>query len=267
VRTIAHICDLHFGREDPAIVGALKADLQTARPDLVAVSGDLTQRARRREFAAARDFLSGLGTVVVAVPGNHDIPLFDLARRVFQPLERYRRYIQAETDPFYLDGEMAVLGLNTARRALSGDGRLSRLQIELLVERLSPVPGGVAKIVITHHPFLPARSRPFQAPVGRGPEGLQAAEAAGVDLLLTGHLHRGFTDDVRRHHAALRRGMVVVQAGTTVSRRLRGEPNSYNVIRIDPPRLECTVRSWDGRQFRPERPTRYVKADDGWRKE
>jgi 3',5'-cyclic AMP phosphodiesterase CpdA len=268
VRTIAHVSDLHFGREDPALVAALQEDLREAAPDLVAVSGDLTQRARRREFEAARDFLQGLGTPVLAVPGNHDIPLFDVARRLLRPLDRYRQYIHADDNPFYVDAEVAVLGLNTARRtALAGDGRISLPQIEVLRERFASVPPGLARVLVTHHPFVPAPSGPAHTLVGRGLQGLQAAEAAGVDIVLTGHLHRGFTGDVRTHHVTIKRSILVFQAGTAVSTRLRGEPNSYNLILLDPPRLACTVHAWDGQRFRPLAPTRFLKTDDEWRRE
>jgi len=268
VRTIAHISDLHFGREDPKIVAALQQELKEDAPDLVAVSGDLTQRARRREFEAARDFLQGLRAPVLAVPGNHDIPLFDVARRILQPLDRYHRYIHADDNPFYVDEEMAVLGLNTARRSeLAGDGRISLPQIGIVRERFEPLPPNLAKVLVAHHPFLPAPSGPAQALVGRGLQGLQAAEAAGVDLVLTGHLHRGFTGDVRTHHVTIKRSILVFQAGTAVSTRLRGEANSYNLISIDAPRLSCTVHAWDGERFRPLEPTRFLKTDDEWRRE
>ena len=268
MRTIAHISDLHFGREDPKIVAALQQELKEDAPDLVAVSGDLTQRARRREFEAARDFLQGLRAPVLAVPGNHDIPLFDVARRILQPLDRYHRYIHADDNPFYVDEEMAVLGLNTARRSeLAGDGRISLPQIGIVRERFEPLPPNLAKVLVAHHPFLPAPSGPAQALVGRGLQGLQAAEAAGVDLVLTGHLHRGFTGDVRTHHVTIKRSILVFQAGTAVSTRLRGEANSYNLISIDAPRLSCTVHAWDGERFRPLEPTRFLKTDDEWRRE
>jgi len=268
VRAIAHISDLHFGREDPKVVAALQEELKEDAPDLVAVSGDLTQRARRREFEAARDFLQGLRAPVLAVPGNHDIPLFDVARRILQPLDRYHRYIHADDNPFYLDEEMAVLGLNTARRSeFGGDGRISLPQIGIVRERFEPLPPNLAKVLVAHHPFLPAPSGPAQALVGRGLQGLQAAEAAGVDLVLTGHLHRGFTGDVRTHHVTIKRSILVFQAGTAVSTRLRGEANSYNLISIDAPRLSCTVHAWDGERFRPLEPTRFLKTDDEWRRE
>jgi 3',5'-cyclic AMP phosphodiesterase CpdA len=268
VRTVAHISDLHFGREDPRLVAALQDELKEDAPDLVAVSGDLTQRARRRQFEAARDFLQGLGAPVLAVPGNHDIPLFDLPRRVLRPLERYHQYIHVDDNPFYVDDELAVLGLNTARSSeLRGDGRISLPQMGIVRQRFEPLPASLFKVLVAHHPFLPAPKGPAQALVGRGLQGLKAAEAAGVDLVLSGHLHRGFAEDVRTHHVTIKRSILVFQAGTAVSTRLRGEANSYNLIAIDPPRLSCTVHAWDGERFRPLEPTRFLKTDDEWRRE
>ena len=135
-------------------------------------------------MTAARDFLQGLGTPVLAVPGNHDIPLFDVARRLLRPLDRYRQYIHADDNPFYVDAELAVLGLNTARRtALAGDGRISLPQIEVLRQRFAPLPPGLVRVLVTHHPFVPAPSGPAHTLVGRGLEGLQAAEAASTNAM------------------------------------------------------------------------------------
>ena len=267
MRTIAHISDLHFGREEPKVAEALVADLESVTPSLVAVSGDLTQRARRREFAAARDYLQRLTVPVLVVPGNHDIPLFDLARRFLTPLHRYRRYIAEDVMPFYHDEELAVLGVNTARRNHYKHGRLSLAQIEQIRERLSPIPESVFKVIVTHHPFIPPPDDASPPLVGRGPEGLKAAEAAGVDLLLAGHMHFGYTGDVRAHHPVIRRSIMVAQAGTAISRRLRREANTYNLIRIEPPHLALEVRGWKGARFEPKLIERYVKREDVWHRE
>ena len=264
MRTIAHLSDLHFGREDASVVEALVEDLAEHRPSLVAVSGDLTQRARRGQFAAARRFLDRLPGPVVAVPGNHDLPLFNLPLRLAAPLRGYRRHIADDAEPFVHDEEVAVLGVNTARRAKWKDGRLSREQIARIRESFGAIPERVFKVVITHHPFVPAPGARDPALVARGLDGLLAAESAGVDLLLAGHLHVGFSGDVRPHYLSIRRSMLVAQAGTATSNRHRGEPNAYNRITIDPPHLVIEVRGFADGRFSARGTTRYVKREDEW---
>ena len=267
MRTIAHVSDLHFGREDPRVVEAVLEDLAAARPDLVVVSGDLTQRARRRQFQAARAFLDRFPAPVLVVPGNHDIPLFDLARRFFRPLGRYRSLVTADLAPLFHDDEVAVLGVNTARSNVWKSGRLSHDQIDGIRARLSPLPPRVFKVLVTHHPFVPPPGTRAHRVVGRGLQALQVAEACGVDLLLAGHLHVGWSGDVRAHHLTIRRSILVVQAGTATSLRVRSEPNTYNVITVDGPALGLAVRGWDGARFAPLSAVRYVKRDEEWIRE
>ena len=185
------------------------------------VSGDLTQRARRRQFQAARAFLDRFPAPVLVVPGNHDIPLFDLARRFFRPLGRYRSLVTADLAPLFHDDEVAVLGVNTARSNVWKSGRLSLDQIDGIRARLSPLPPRVFKVLVTHHPFVPPPGTRAHRVVGRGLQALQVAEACGVDLLLAGHLHVGWSGDVRAHHLTIRRSILVVQAGTATSLRVR----------------------------------------------
>jgi 3',5'-cyclic AMP phosphodiesterase CpdA len=263
--TLAHISDLHFGTESPEIVEGLLEDLVSVEPSLVAVSGDLTQRARRKEFAAARLFLDRIPFPRLVVPGNHDIPLFDLVTRFARPLARFRRYIDEDVDPFFSTGTVAVQGINTARSNTWKDGRIALAQIDALRRRLGPLPPPVWKVLVTHHPFLPPPGDPSPPIVGRAAEALQAAEACGVDLVLAGHLHRGYTGDIRTHHVDIRRGILVAQAGTAVSHRVRNEPNSYNVIRLFPQRLGFSLRVWDGRGFREARSAEYAKSGSDWR--
>src|SRR5437763_2204567 len=140
MRTIAHISDVHFATENPAVVEGLLSDLKTIGPHLVAVSGDLTQRALRSEFAAARAFLERIPFPHVIVPGNHDIPLYDVGRRFLRPLHRYRRFITADLSPSYHDDEIAAVGVNTARSATWKNGRISLAQISALRTLLCPLP-------------------------------------------------------------------------------------------------------------------------------
>jgi len=267
VTTIAHISDLHFGREDPPVVEALVAELGARRPTLVAVSGDLTQRARTHEFRAARAFLDRLPGAVLVVPGNHDVPLWDVVSRFARPLRKYRRYVTEDVAPFFHREDLAVMGVNTARSWTVKNGRISWEQIEEVRARFAPLPPRVFKALVTHHPFMPMPDDPDPALVGRGLQALHAAEAVGVDLLLAGHLHRNFSGDVRAHHLTLRRSILVAQAGTAVSLRTRGEPNTYNWLTVDPPRLAIEVRGWDKGAFAALSVTRWVKKGEEWGRE
>ncbi len=262
MRTLAHISVLHFGREDPALIRELLADLRKLEPTLVAVSGDLTQRARRRQFLAARAFLERIPCPKIVVPGNHDIPLYDPVRRFLLPLHRWRRYITADMDPFYRDAEMAVLGVNTARSLAFVNGRISDRQITLLRNRLCSIPDRTFKIVVTHHPFIPPPIPPYSI-VGRAAKALAVLEECGVDLLLAGHYHLGYSDDIRSHHETIRSRILVSQA-PTLSTRLRHEPAAYNVYTIDPPVLTLVVRSWNGKRFVTARKTRFREIKKTW---
>lgn len=267
MRRIAHISDLHFGKEDPAVAEALLADLSARAPVLVAVSGDLTQRARAREFRAARAFLDRLPGVTLVVPGNHDVPLWDVVSRFARPLRNYRRHLTPELAPFFHQEDLAVMGVNTARSWTFKNGRISWEQIEQIRARFAPLPERVFKVLVTHHPFVPSPGDPDPAVVGRGFHALQAAEAAGVDLLLAGHLHLGFSGDVRAHHLSIRRSMLVAQAGTATSLRTRDEPNTYNWIVFEPPHLTIEVRGWASGGFSTLALTRWVKRDTEWERE
>jgi 3',5'-cyclic AMP phosphodiesterase CpdA len=264
MKTIAHLSDLHFGKEDPAVVEGIVRELVSRRPSIVAVSGDLTQRARAGQFKAARAFIDRMPAPTLVVPGNHDIPLFNLVARFLGPLRGYRRHINEDVEPFLHEEEIALMGVNTARGGSFKNGRLSLPQIEHIRERFGPIPERVFKVVITHHPFIPSPGAHIHPLVERGLLALRAAEESGVDLLLAGHLHMGFSGDVRPHYLSIRRSMLVAQAGTATSVRHRGEPNTYNWITVDPPRLTIEQRGWDGAAFVTRAVTRYVKRADEW---
>jgi 3',5'-cyclic AMP phosphodiesterase CpdA len=262
MRRIAHLSDLHFGREDPDLIRELLADLRRLEPTLVAVSGDLTQRARRRQFLAARSFLARIPCPKIVVPGNHDIPLYNPVRRFLRPLHRWRRYIVSDMDPMYVDEEMAVLGINTARSLAFVNGRISDRQIALLRLRLCDIPDHVFKIVVTHHPFIPPPIPPYSI-VGRAARALAVLEECGVDVLLAGHYHVGYSDYIRNHREAIRSHILVFQA-STLSTRLRREPAAYNIYTINPPDVTLTVRAWDGKRFVTARKTHYEETRHTW---
>ena len=264
MRVIAHVSDLHFGTVISAVAEGLVRDLAQLAPSLVVVSGDLTQRARRRQFSDAREYLQRLPRPQLAIPGNHDIPLFDVTRRFLAPLARYREAIGTDLNPVHTDAELFVVGLNTARSFTWQSGRISAEQVALLKNTLAQAQPAQTKIVVTHHPFIPPPDGDGIDLVGRAALAIPIMADAGVDLLLSGHLHQGYAGDIRTHYPLARRSMVAVQAGTATSGRTRNEPNAYNAITIETDRITIAVRAWSGTEFAPLHATVYHRSAIGW---
>lgn len=245
MRTIAHISDLHFGRIDPLIPPALREALVEARPHVVVVSGDLTQRARRAEFAAARQFLDSLPFPQVVVPGNHDVPLHDVMRRWLAPLEKYRSYINADIEPFYADDEVFIQGVSTARSLTWKNGRINRVQVDRVCNKLTSAGPDITRIVVTHHPFQSPGEDRSGSPVGRAKMAITAFSECRVDMILSGHFHVGHAGNWARRSPALGHAAILVQAGTATSTRQRLEANSWNLIRIERPEVHIERQTWD----------------------
>jgi 3',5'-cyclic AMP phosphodiesterase CpdA len=243
MRTLVHLSDLHFGAVQEEIVEPLLGLVERIQPDLIAVSGDLTQRARKEQFRSAREFLDAMPFPKVVVPGNHDIPLFNLLARFTKKLDRYRRYISEDLEPFFCDPEVAVLGVNTARSATFKSGRVNARQVMGIQERLGEL-AGVIKIVITHHPFDLPEPYPDRALVGRARMAMQQLAGAGIDLFLAGHLHVGMSEPTAVRFQVSGHAALMIQAGTALSSRHRGEPNSFNVIRVERPNISVSRLTW-----------------------
>jgi 3',5'-cyclic AMP phosphodiesterase CpdA len=266
MRTIVHLSDLHFGRVNAQVLPPLIDTITRINPDLVAVSGDLTQRARSYQFAEARAFLDRLPQPQLVVPGNHDVPLHNVFARFAQPLTKYRRYITSDLRPFYRDEEIAVLGVNTARSLTIKNGRINRGQLAWMRERLSDLAPEVVRIVVTHHPFdLPAGHNERDL-VGRARMAMETLAGCGADVFLAGHLHVSHTTHSATRYQIKGHSALVVQAGTATSDRGRGEANSFNVVRIDRTHIAVERYAWS-----PERETfghttteNFRHAPDGW---
>lgn len=267
MKTIVHLSDLHFGTERPELAEALCVELAAAPPSLVVISGDLTQRARRRQFATARDYLETLPAPQLVVPGNHDVPLYDVVRRFLSPLTRYRLYICKDLNPVHDDGELFVAGINTARSLTWKSGQISLRQIQALQARLASTPARF-KVVVTHHPFIPPPAAHSSQKgidlVGRAARAMQVLDAGGVDLLLAGHLHHGYSGDTRTQYPAARRAIISAQAGTAISGRVRTDPNGYNRITLADDRITIETRHWRDGAFAHGKVTVYVRSAAGW---
>jgi len=265
MKRLAHISDLHFGRTDQAVVESLADELNGWGPDLIVASGDFTQRARSLEFLAARAFLNRLRFPVFAVPGNHDIEAYQLVRRFFFPYLRYRRYIARDLEPVWYDEEIGVVGINTVRRWRFewnwSYGSVNNGQIRRVCSRLDAMRPELFRIVVGHHPFLPPDYAPETRTVLRAERALAAFDKHGVSLVLSGHLHRGYARFLKpmmeegevmgaveqEPSGTETRRLLVVQAASATSTRLRDEPNAYNRIIIADGRATIEPHIWNGR--------------------
>src|SRR5689334_20572595 len=190
MRTLVHLSDLHFGRVDPELLDPLRELVHRIAPTVVVVSGDLTQRAKSEQFEEAKAWLDTLPGPQIIVPGNHDISLYNVFRRFVLPLDRYKRYITDDLDPVYIDDEIAVVGVNTARSLTWKDGRVNKEQVEKIRATLAGLPPEVVRVVVTHHPFDVPEGVEESDLVDRAHMAMDAFADCGVDLLMAGHLHK-----------------------------------------------------------------------------
>jgi len=266
MRVIVHLSDLHFGRVDAQLLEPLRDRVEKLAPHLVVVSGDLTQRAKPEQFREARRFLDSLPKPQVVVPGNHDVPLFNVFQRAFSPLGKYKRLVDANLEPEFIDEEIAVIGINTARSMVWKDGRINEEQIARVRARICNLEERVAKIVVTHHPFDVPEQHDDSALVDRAEKAMKVFAECGADILLSGHLHKSHTTQSTERYKIPGHSALIVQAGTATSTRGRGENNSFNALHITAE--DVTVERWqwnsNSKVFELGPVERFLHAPDGW---
>jgi 3',5'-cyclic AMP phosphodiesterase CpdA len=266
MRILAHLSDLHFGRIQPATVNALIAAITEAKPDIVIVSGDLTQRAKEREFREARHFLEALPSPQIVVPGNHDVPLYNVLARALRPLRKYQRYITKDLEPFYCDDEIAIVGINTARALTFKNGRINRQQVARSCARLEACGENRTRIIVSHHPFDLPETYELRGLVGRAHMAMSGFARCRVDLILSGHLHSSHTTESAPRYRIPGHSALIIHAGTATSTRTRGELNSFNIIQISgsSASIQCLTWTPDRGSFFLSETAQFQRTPAGW---
>lgn len=241
---LLQISDTHFGTEQPPVVEALLTLARQQRPDLFVLSGDITQRARACQFKKARAFADRLGLPMLAVPGNHDIPLFDLWTRLRHPYAGYIAVFGDDLEPVHASPELMVVCVNTTRAWRHKHGEVSGQQVDRVARLLTDATDAQLRVVVVHQPIAVTRAEDEQNRLRGHTAALQRWSAAGADLVVGGHIHLPYVLALQ----GLARPMWAVQAGTAVSSRVReGAPNSVNLLRWGAEAFQgaCHIEQWD----------------------
>jgi 3',5'-cyclic AMP phosphodiesterase CpdA len=252
---LIQISDTHFGTERPEVVDALRRLITTLGPELVILSGDVTQRARSAQFDAARRFVDSYPSPTLVVPGNHDVPLLNVFARALNPFGEFRRVFGRTLEPIHSSNDVLVLGVNTVRARRHKNGEVSDAQIARVAARLREASDAQLRIVVTHQPVHVIREKDIANRLINHDAAIRAWAAAGADLVLGGHIHLPYVRPLNTPERKLASELWAVQAGTATSTRIReGISNAVHVIRHDAAsdRAVCRVEQWDFDEGRTE---------------
>jgi len=221
--------------------------VEERKPDVVVLSGDLTQRAKPEQFRQARAFVDRIAAPTLVVPGNHDVPLYRVWERVFDPFGAYRKHFAQELEPIYEGDGLFILGINTAHGWTLKDGRIRLRRLLEVEKQLRAVPETVFKVVVAHHHLIPPPAFGTQRVLTNAFEAIDVFSRAGVDLVLSGHLHQAFINNSEEFYPVGRPPVVIVHSGTTTSNRGRGverHKNSCNWIDCNDDGIRVSNLRW-----------------------
>ena len=267
---IAQLSDTHFGTEVPEVVKALRHSLEALQPDIIIFSGDITQRARVTEFKAAASFISALpARIKFVIPGNHDIPLYNVVQRLFFPLKNYQRFLGTPQN-IYKDDQVVIVGLNATSRWRHTRGKLLHRQITTLFQKACRREHTGIFIVCAHQPLAYAKSEDAENILINAMDTAQLFAESGADIVLSGHVHFPLITTSEEQYPTVHPSFVLSGAGTATSYRIRrGAPNSYNVIRIEnqmKPAVSIQLIEYDKETqvFHEKEQKHFVKNAAGW---
>jgi 3',5'-cyclic AMP phosphodiesterase CpdA len=249
VRHLLHISDVHFGPPHrPELAEAVLAFAEQHRPDVVVLSGDLTQRAKPRQFQEARRFVDRLPAPTLVVPGNHDVPLYRLWERTLSPFRAYQKHFAQELEPVWRDDELLLVGINTAHGWTVKEGRVRLSRLREIASVIQAAPASAFKVVVAHHHLTPPPRFGTQTVASNAYEAISAFSEAGVDLVLSGHQHQTYLASSEEFYPSGRAPVIILHAGTTTSSRGRGselDKNTFNWIAVDDRALSVSHYHWE----------------------
>lgn len=249
MRRVLHISDIHFGPPHlPDLSNAIVSLVDGRQPDLVVISGDLTQRAKPEQFRQARAFVDRLSAPTLTVPGNHDVPLWRVWERVFDPYGAYRKHFDEELEPSFEDDELFVVGINTAHGWTTAGGRIRSSRLEEMARQFARAPETLFKVVVAHHHLIPPPRFGTQRVSWNAAEAVDLFSSVGVDLILSGHQHQAFIANTEEFYPKGRPPVVILHSGTTTSNRGRGiekDKNTCYWLEVDSELVRVSLLHWE----------------------